>query len=197
MGPLGQSDRLPAVSRMPPEGMGEDSILKAPAFVGMWIHQVVFGLHRRRHMSGGPRMIKKYSCDCFPTRSVEIHVPQMFSPGFLRWGGVCRRVQASGRLLPNPTVQNFTARVRGAGPRIGYEKAEELGARSLKGGAIWSILESGGSFAQLLRGGQWRSSTFRLFLDLGDSEGAAMARVIIEASDEEAEAGGPGGERTP
>ena len=139
-----QSDRLPAVSRMPPEGMGEDSILKAPAFVGMWIHRVVFGLHRRRHMSGGSGMTGKRACDRCPKGSFGVHVRQMSRTVCSRWKNVRRRAQGGERLFPNSECQRFTARKQGEAGRMGYEKAEELGrtayeeerlARSLNRGA--------------------------------------------------------------
>ena len=34
----------------------------------------------------------------------------------------------------------------------------------------------------MLRAGQWRSSAYRLYLDLGEEEAAAMPRILIEAS---------------
>ena len=62
-------------------------------------------------------------------------------------------------------------------------------------GAARAILEAGGSFAQLLRAGQWHSSAFRLYLDLGVEEKKAMAAVLIEASDDETQGRRAGGEQ--
>ena len=81
----------------------------------------------------------------------------------------------------------FSAREREKVRGIGCEKPGGLVTRSLRGGAVRSSRETGGSFAQLLKGGRWRSTAYRLFLDLGAEEAAAMAPMLIEASDDEAQ----------
>ena len=80
---------------------------------------------------------------------------------------------------------------------MGYEKAGKLGTRSLLGGTARSILDSGGSFAQLHKAGRRHSSAYRPYLGLGAKQAAAMARVLIAASDDGAEPGGSRGERIP
>ena len=54
-------------------------------------------------------------------------------------------------------------------------------------GADQASTQAGGSFAQLLMAGQWRSSAHRLYLDLGRKESLATASILVAALDE----GGP------
>ena len=66
-----------------------------------------------------------------------------------------------------------------------WPRAAKLGTHSFRRGAARAILEAGGSFSQLLRSGQWRSSAYQLYLDLGHEEASAMASVLVEGSDDE------------
>ena len=68
------------------------------------------------------------------------------------------------------------------------EERRQTGTHGIRRGVARAMLGWGGSSARLLEAGQWRSSAYRLFLDLGAEEGAAAARVLIESSDAE----GPG-----
>ena len=77
---------------------------------------------------------------------------------------------------------------------MGYEKAGRLGARRLRRGGR-PILESARSFAQLLKAGQWHSPAYCLSSDFGADEAAAMERALFNASEDEAEPGGPRGGR--
>ena len=43
------------------------------------------------------------------------------------------------------------------------------------------MLEAGGSFAQLLRSGQWHLSAIQLYQDFGCEGAQAMASILIEA----------------
>ena len=63
--------------------------------------------------------------------------------------------------------------------------AGRLGARAFRRGAARAILGAGGSFSQLPRTEQWRSSAYQLYLDLGHEESRAMASITVDASDGE------------
>ena len=80
---------------------------------------------------------------------------------------------------------------------MGYERVKRLGARSSRRRATRSILEPEGGFAQLLKAGEWRSSAYRQYLDSGAGGPPAVERVLIEASDDEAEPAGTRSERAP
>ena len=48
-----------------------------------------------------------------------------------------------------------------------WPQGERMGAHSFRKRAVRAILEPGCSFSQLLRPGQWNSSAYQLYLDLG------------------------------
>ena len=68
--------------------------------------------------------------------------------------------------------------------QFGWEKAKKLGTRSIRRGAARAILAAGGTFAQLLKAGQWHSSAYRLNLDMEGEEAKSMPSVLIDDSDE-------------
>ena len=96
-----------------------------------------------------------------------------------------RRVRTGDKLSPGVSGPGFADRSRSLDRRLGWDRAERLGPHSIRRGAARAILEAGGSFAQLLKAGQWHSSAFRLYLDIGVEETKAMAAATIEASDDE------------
>ena len=136
-------------------------------------------------------MIRRRMRDRYPTGSLGVRASQMFCPVWSLRERALRRVRADERLFPNLMGQGVSARMRGTPRNMGYEKAERLRARSLRRGAARSIRAPAGSLAQLLKEGQGHSSARRLLLDLGAKKAAAMARVPIEAYDDEAGPGGP------
>ena len=88
------------------------------------------------------------------------------------------------KLFPNITGSTFVSSLRCMARQLGREKSERLGAHSIRRGAARAILDAGGTFAQLLKAGQWHSSAYRLYLDLGGEEAKAMASVLIEDSED-------------
>ena len=74
---------------------------------------------------------------------------------------------------------------------MGYENTGRLGPQSSRREAAREILESVERYAQLFGAGQWHSSAYRLHLDLGVGETAAIAGVLIAVSDDEAGIGSP------
>ena len=69
------------------------------------------------------------------------------------------------------------------------DRAERFGTNSSCRGAAGSTLSAGGTSAQLLEAGQWRSSAYRLYLDLGREESQEAAAILIEVPDVEPRAG--------
>ena len=125
-------------------------------------------------------MASEYTCDSYPKMPPEIRAPRLFYPVCSPRGKARHGLRAGVRLVPNPTRQASTARLCGTARRMGYEE-----------GQLVRFFGSGNSFAQLPKAGWRRSSAYRPLLDLGTEEAAAMARVLIAASDDEAGPGGP------
>ena len=179
-----QSECLQLVRQLPHERMDEDTVLQSPAVIGLEKGQLVIKLHRRKHMPGGARMVRKCICRRYPEGSLEIHVPQLFCPVCSFWESMRRRVMTGEKLFPNITGSTFVSSLRCMARQLGWEKSERLGAHSIRRGAARAILDAGGTFAQLLKAGQWHSSAYRLYLDLGGEEAKAMASVLIEDSED-------------
>ena len=180
------SECLPLVRQKPFERMDADSALQSPAVIGVEKGNIVIKLHRRKHMAGGARLVRRCICERYPPGSLEIHVPQLFCPTCVLWDAICGRVRAGDMLFPGLSGPRFTDKLRNMARHLGWERSEKLGSHSIRRGAARAILEAGGSFAQLLKAGQWHSSAYRLYLDLGMEENRAMAEVMIEQSDDEA-----------
>ena len=75
--------------------------------------------------------------------------------------------------------------LRSVGRAGGWPQAEKLGTHSIRRGAARAILEAGGSFAQLLRAGQWHSSAYKVYLDMGREETSAVTSLLADASDDD------------
>ena len=119
-------------------------------------------------MSGGSRVIRKCICEKYAAGSLEIRAPQPFRP-------VC------------PPREKFVAgRAPGNIPsdvhRAGFHRSAQ--GCGVGRGAARTILAYGGSFAPLLRAGQWCASSCHPNLDMGMEEGTSMANGLIEASDD-------------
>ena len=66
-----------------------------------------------------------------------------------------------------------------------WRNADRVGSLSLRRGAARAILDAGGALAQFLKSGQWHSSAYQLYLDLGHEVASAMASVLAEGPDDE------------
>ena len=77
------------------------------------------------------------------------------------------------------TGPGFAGNLRSSARNFGWGNAYRPGTDSIRKGAVRTILEAGGSFAQLLKAGQWRSSAYRHYVDIGAGETNAMAPILI------------------
>ena len=61
-----------------------------------------------------------------------------------------------------------------------------MGKHALPRNAARAITQAGGPFAQLLKGGHWRSWAYRVYLDIGQEDAHAVASIRLEASEDQA-----------
>ena len=94
-------------------------------------------------------------------------------------------VRSGGNLFPTWTGPDFADKLRSSERNFWRGTADRLGTHSVRRGAASTVLAAGGSFAQLLDAGRWRSPAYRLFIDMGAGETKAIASVLMEASDGE------------
>ena len=87
--------------------------------------------------------------------------------------------------LPRVGGESVLTELRSAAHLGGWAQATKLGTHSVRRGAARAILEAGGSFSQLLRAGQWHSTAYKLYLDMGREETTAASPLLGRASDDE------------
>ena len=91
------------------------------------------------------------------------------------WELISHSFQSSNRIL----------QLRSNGARLNWRPAGNLGMHSLRRGAAWAIMPASGTFAQLLRAGQWRGNAMRVLRGPSEGEGRAMADILIGGSEDE------------
>ena len=142
-------------------------------------------LNRRKHMASGSRLVRACICDEYASDSLELRIPQLLCPVCQLWPAIRQRAPAGGALFEGWNGKRVLSDLRDFAAGREWPRAAKLGTNSVRRGAARAMLEAGGSFPQLLRSGQWRSSAYQLFLDLGHEEASAMASVLVEGSDDE------------
>ena len=136
-------------------------------------------------MAGGSKPTSVCICEEYAPDAVELHAPQPFRPVCQPRPAVRRLASAGEQLFPGCAGEKALAELREFEELKDWREAGRLGAHSFRRGAARAILEAGGSFSQLPRSGQWRSSAYQLYLDLGHEESRAMASIMVEAPDDE------------
>ena len=167
------------------EDLDSEERLTRRAVIGLQGGKLIIKLNRRKHMAAGPRLIRACICDEYAIDSLELHIPQLICPVRHLWPAIRQRAPVGGALFEGWAGKRVLSELRYFAEGREWPRATKLGAHSFRGGAARAILEAGGSFSQLLRSGQWRSSAYQLYLDLGHEEASAMASVLVEGSDDE------------
>ena len=142
-------------------------------------------LNRRKHMASGSRLVRACICDEYTRDSLELHIPQLLCPARQLWTAIRQKTPVGEPLFPGWNGKRVLSELRDFAAGREWPRGGKLGTLSFRRGAARAILEAGGSFSQLLRSGQWHSSAYQLYLDLGHEEASAMASVLAEGSDDE------------
>ena len=103
--------------------------------------------------------------------------------------GVCAlrrwtRSRPEGKLF-DISAASFIKHMRKDGMELGLLDAAKLGSHAWRRGMAQDIIKAGGSLATLLRAGQWRSGAFRVYLQEQALDEEAVARLVIDHSDDE------------
>ena len=130
-------------------------------------------------------MTRACVCVDYVRGSLELHIPKHLRQARQLWPAIRQRAALGEPLFPGWAGKRVMSELRAFAEARNWPRSEKLGTRSLRRGAARAILEAGGSFSQLLRSGQWHSSAYQLYLDLGHEEATAMASALVEASDDE------------
>ena len=118
-------------------------------------------------MATGPEITGRCICEAFREEFLELHVPRFFCLICSSWPAIRAKTEEGEDLFPGCTGRGGLTELRAVARQQGWGRAAKLGAHAFRRGAARAILSSGGSFAQLLKGGQWYSSAYQRYLDLG------------------------------
>ena len=176
------SEALPLTLQKAGEDLSSDLRIDARAVIGLVDRKLVAKLNRRKHMAHGSRLARVRICETYAREAAELHIPQLFCSACQLWPAITRLAHAGAFLFPNWTAKGVLLELRSLARARGWTQANRLGTRSCQRGAARAILEAGGSLSQLLRAGQWRSSAFRLHLDVGQEETNAASSLPMGAS---------------
>ena len=180
-----RSEAIPMRRRLPTEDMSEYGQARSHSVLGLVGRCLVLKLHRRKHMSSGAILRRSCCCEGFNPDGDELHIPQLLCPVCSIWPVVRDRVVVGDLIFPSLQSVNLIRHLRSRGTQLRWPAAEKLGTHSLRRGAARALVAAGGTFAQLLRAGQWHGNAVRLYLDLGEDERRAMTDILIEGSDDD------------
>ena len=96
--------------------------------------------------------------------------------------------RARGTRLFSLSAATFLNRVRSFDSQSQIPDAQKVGTHAFRRGMAQDIVSSGGSLAVLLNAGGWNSKTVFTYLRQSQVEDSAVAQLIINVSDSEAEA---------
>ena len=188
------SECLPLCRQQAGEDLDSEERLARRAVIGLSGAKLVIKLDRRKHMASGSRLVRACICDEYARDSLELHIPQLLRPARQLWPAIRQlwrsRVSSGGSPVGDPIFPGWNGErvlsdLRGFAAGRNWPRGGKLGTHSFRRGAARAILEARGSFPQLLRSGQWRSSAYQLYLDLGHEEASAVASVLVDGSDDE------------
>ena len=179
------SECLPLCRQQAGEDLDSDERLTRRAVIGLSGAKLAIKLNRRKHMASGSRLVRTCICDEYADDSLELHIPQLLCPVCQLWPAIRQRASVGEALFEGWAGKRVLSDLRDFAMGREWPRATKLGTHSFRRGAARAILEAGDSFSQLLRSGQWRSSAYQLYLDLGREEANAMASVLVEGSDDE------------
>ena len=81
----------------------------------------------------------------------------------------------------------FAKYIKGLAAKVGVAHAERTGTHSLRRGMAQDLMDATGSLAEVLRAGGWSSSAYLRYLRATQMEDTAVAQIVLELSDSEAE----------
>ena len=118
-------------------------------------------------MTGASKLARVCICEGYAPGALAPHVTQLFCPVCQSRPAVRELASAGEPLFPGWAGKKVPTELRGVAGLREWRGANRLGTHSFRGGAARVISVAGGSSSQLLRSGQWHSSDYEPYLDLG------------------------------
>ena len=179
------SECLPLRRQQAGEDLDSEGRLARRAVIGLPGAKLVIKLGRLQHMASGSRRVRACICDEYARDSLELHVPQLLRPTRQLWPAIRQKTPVGDPIFPGWNGERVLSDLRGFAAGRNWPRGGKLGTHSFRRGAARAALEARGSFSQLLRSGQWRSSAYQLYLDLGHEEASSVASVRADGFDDE------------
>ena len=145
----------------PTENASEFGQASSHLALGMIGGCLVLELRRREHMASGSILKRSWCREGQNPDDEDLHIPQLFCPVCSIWPVVRDRVVAGELIFPSIQTCNLIRHLRERGASLKWPPTDKLSTNSLRRGAARALISAGGTYAQLLRAGQWRGNSVR------------------------------------
>lgn len=148
-------------------------------------NKAVIGL---REFQGANRLIVKLSHSkntrdtytamrpCF--RGDNALLPRHNCPIHRFWTAVLRHTEPGSPLFPSLMARNFSRVLRAVQGKLSIPDSERYSSHCFRKGDANAIMRSGPTLSEIMRTGGWKSSAFRVYLDLHKAEELSMKDVL-------------------
>ena len=153
------------------------------SLLGIAVGRLALKLPRRIHMAPGAILTRFCCCGGHDPQGKDLRVPQLLCLVCSVWPIVRERVvvgEPIGYQLPN-----LTWLLGSIGARFNWPAADELGTHPLRFVAARALMTAGGTFAQLLRAGQWRRNAARFSPNVSEGERRPAADISTDGPADE------------
>ena len=103
------------------------------------------------------------------------------------WTAVIEHTEPGSQLFPSLQRVNFSRVFRAVLAKLGVPDRDRYSSHCLRRGAANAIFQSGSTLSEIMRTGGWKSSSFRVYLDLHRSEELSLKSILVEDSQSSSE----------
>ena len=105
-------------------------------------------------------------------------LPRHNCPIHIFWANVITSTQPGDPLFPSLANKNINRVLRAAFKKIALPGAEKYSSHCFRRGAASAILNAGSTLAEIMQTAGWKSSSFRVYLDIQRAEEVSMRAVL-------------------
>ena len=136
---------------------------------------IVLSLKSRKNMPGGSKLIRK--CLCSQTARHILCPVCALRDHFRRFGG------ESGRVFKQLTYSSFSKVLRDHVTQLRVPSAHAYTSKVFRRGSAMQLVKSGGSLAEVLTAGQWRSPAFLMYVAKSEVDECAVFQAMALADE--------------
>ena len=172
------SEALPLTRALPNELLLSPDIPSSKAVIGLREFQgekrLVLKLSHRKNT----RSVYTAMRPCFCGDNALL--PRHNCPIHRFWAAVIENTEPGSQLFPSLQRANFSRVFRAVLAKLGVQDADRYSSHCLRRGAANAILQSGSTLSEIMRTGGWKSSSFKVYLDLHRSEELSLQSILRE-----------------